>query len=117
MKLILFFSLLLLTSVTAFAQNGQGLWKTSARSSTSDGIKKSNLPLKQLVDLDLNSLESSLAPAPKRSAKVSSKTIIQLPDGEGKLEKFRIYENSIMAPELAAKYPEIKSYYGVGVEN
>ena len=33
------------------------------------------------------------------------------------MEKFRIYENSNMESELAARYPEIKSYIGIGIEN
>lgn len=112
MKLHLCFVVLLFTNIS-LAQD-HNLWK---KSSGSRAVTKKNLPLKHVVDLDRKSLESVLASAPKRNSKVSSKSIISLPDGNGKMERFAIYENSVMAPELAAKYPEIKSYIGIGIDN
>jgi chitodextrinase len=94
------------------------LWKSSSIGVNSKRINKTNLPLKHLFDLDLYSLKNKLASSPKRNASNSiSNTVISLPNGEGKIENFIVYENSVMAPELAAKYPEIKSYIAVGIEN
>nr|WP_305069933.1 hypothetical protein [Flavobacterium covae] len=36
---------------------------------------------------------------------------------EGKLEKFKVYENSNMDAALQAKYPQIRSYIGIGIDN
>jgi chitodextrinase len=33
------------------------------------------------------------------------------------MERFRIYENPIMEPSLAARFPEIKSFIGIGIDN
>ena len=102
----------------SFAQNTNPLWKSSStKNSNSKSIIKTELPLKHLFDLDAITLKNELASTPKRDAKTSSNTIISLPNGDGKLENFRVYENSVMDPALAAKYPEIKSYVAVGIDN
>jgi chitodextrinase len=62
-------------------------------------------------------IKNKLASSPKRDDKTSSKTIISLPNGEGKLENYHVYKNSVMNPVLAAKYPEIKSFVAVGIDN
>ncbi|WP_395050435.1 reprolysin-like metallopeptidase [Flavobacterium sp.] len=116
MKSLLTAALLAMCSLS-FAQNVNPLWKLSAKNSTSTSIKKTELPLKHLFDLDVKSLKIALASAPKRDANTKSNTFISLPNGDGKFEKFRVYENAVMATELAAKYPEIKSYIAVGIDN
>ncbi|MFS4417993.1 reprolysin-like metallopeptidase [Maribacter sp. 2307ULW6-5] len=40
---------------------------------------------------------------------------IRFPNGEGGFFTFKVRESSILAPELAAKYPQIRSYRGVSV--
>jgi chitodextrinase len=118
MKRLLTTALLAMCSVS-FAQNTNPLWKSSStKNSNSKSIIKTELPLKHLFDLDANALKSALAAAPKRDfSKTKSNTIISLPNGDGKIENFRVYENSVMDTVLAAKYPEIKSYVAVGIDN
>lgn len=117
MKRVLTTALLIVCSMS-FSQNVNSLWKLSARNSISKSINKTNLPVKHLFDLDVKALKNILVSAPKRDfSKNKSNTIISLPNSEGNIEKFRVYENPIMAPELAAKYPEIKSYIAVGIDN
>ncbi|MFH6602712.1 reprolysin-like metallopeptidase [Maribacter algicola] len=50
------------------------------------------------------------------STKKRSK-IVYFPNGEGELMAFDVIEAPVMSPELAAKFPEIKSYVGRGLEN
>ncbi|WP_282164519.1 reprolysin-like metallopeptidase [Cellulophaga baltica] len=48
----------------------------------------------------------------KSSSKQSQ--VLYFPDEDGNLMPFNVQESSVMAPELAKRYPNIKSYKGVG---
>lgn len=75
------------------------------------------LPEKNLLNLDMDAMKATLLSSPKRDLSLKSSTIISLPNDNGDLERFRIYENSNMDPALAARFPEIKSYIGIGIDN
>ncbi len=47
----------------------------------------------------------------------SKEVILELPKPEGGFGRFQIFEVQTMVPELAAKYPEIKTYRGVGIDD
>lgn len=81
-------------------------------------IKKSQEKLEYsgLYTLDESQLKQSLKEAPVRFSK-NEGVIISLPTASGKLERFQVWESSNMAPELQAKFPDIRSYVGSGIED
>lgn len=69
-----------------------------------------------LYTLNADQLRQSLKSVPARFSNEKG-VIISLPTVNGRLEQFRVWEFSNMAPELQAKFPEIRSYVGTGVED
>jgi subtilisin-like proprotein convertase family protein len=71
----------------------------------------------ELMQLDLTILRQVLLTASDRFAENRTSAIISLPNAEGKLERFRVYEASNFAPDLQAQFPEIRSYVGQGIDD
>ena len=113
-----FFILFTITSVS-FAQNKDTFWNTTSKKNNMVALdSRMQLPENKLFNLNLVSLKSRLSNAPERKANGKhSSTILSIPNEDGILEKFSVYENSIMDPALATRYPEIKSYIGIGIDN
>ncbi|MFT7392417.1 MAG: hypothetical protein ACI83Y_000071, partial [Candidatus Azotimanducaceae bacterium] len=61
-------------------------------------------------------MRSVLAGAPDNSRGTGSLTI-DLPAPDGSTMSFNVWESAIMAPELAAAFPEITTYSGQGIDD
>nr|WP_315028247.1 zinc-dependent metalloprotease family protein [uncultured Chryseobacterium sp.] len=111
-KQLLMMGMLALSGIS-FAQTNR-LWaKAPKKISSSTFENKSNLDHPRIFKLNINELKSLLARTPHRlTGTEKSQIIISFPTSTGKMENFRISENSNLAPELSAKYPDIKSYIG-----
>jgi subtilisin-like proprotein convertase family protein len=48
-------------------------------------------------------------------ASASKSIVVTIPNSIGKIEQFNVVESSNFAPELQAKYPEIRAYSGTGI--
>lgn len=59
----------------------------------------------------------SFAPAEAAVRVADSSVTLQLPLPDGRYESFRIVESPVMAPELAARYPQIRSWLGQGIDD
>jgi hypothetical protein len=70
-------------------------------------------------NLDHSRLQSLLNSAPMEASLIAnlSATVVTLPMPDGKLKRFRFVESPVMAPELAAHFPEIKTYVGRGIDD
>jgi chitodextrinase len=103
----------------SFAQSGKALWKATLKNSDAVTVaNKQSIISPKLFQLDVNQLKQSLTNAPKRFASTgNSNVIVSFPNTQGQVEKYRIQESSNMDPQLAARYPEIKSYIGQGIDN
>ncbi|WP_353145838.1 reprolysin-like metallopeptidase [Chryseobacterium sp.] len=107
---------MLVLSGFSFAQTDR-LWaKDSPKKSSLILENVSSIDNPRLYQLDINGLKNLLSRAPKRLTNKSD-IIISFPGASGKMENFKVTENSNFDPELAAKYPDIKSYVGEGIEN
>ncbi|MFP9113008.1 reprolysin-like metallopeptidase [Flavobacterium sp. RHBU_3] len=110
---------LALAAVTGFtfAQSGKQFWTaTSTKTNLTTFTNRQALPTKNLYELDTEGIKLTLAAAPLRGTSKST-VIVAFPDSEGNMQRFRMYEAPNMDAELAARYPEIKSYVGIGVED
>ena len=70
----------------------------------------------RLLSLDLEQLKSELANAPMEftNAVGNRPVVVTLPMPDGSFEEFEMVESPCMMPELAAKFPEIRSFAGKG---
>lgn len=96
--------LLLLSIGNSFAQS---YWKENTRAKRSlstDGKYR-------YYSLDRKAFNTALYKATSRSA--ASEVLIQIPDGNGNLETFRVRKSHILSPALAQQHPEIETYSGV----
>ena len=63
-------------------------------------------------------LKSQLQQAPsKDNVAGRSNVIVQFPSPDGTIGSYRIYESSVMHPDLAVRYQDIKTYVGQGIED
>jgi len=115
-KLLLF----VLTLSTTF------LWSQKNNSWTNEDntgitLSKSNhqsLNNYRVYSLDTQALKSSLLSTPYRNNSNSfSNVIVTFPNHKGNMMRYRISESSTMHPDLQARYPEIKSYLGQGIDS
>ena len=113
---VFWISLLFLSTVTS-AQNWQTVSESSIRVAKEQHLIK---PQKFIVQqLDPASLITVLNHSPKEFSSESrnSSNIILLPMPDGRLQRFRVTESPVMEPELAAKFPEIKTYAAQGIDD
>ena len=71
----------------------------------------------KLMQLDLTVLKSSLNNVSDRTALNRNNVVISIPNADGKLERFQVYEASNFDAELQAQFPQIRSYVGAGIDD
>jgi subtilisin-like proprotein convertase family protein len=113
-------SLLVICMAMLFANGfSQSIWDIAdkARLDKAEKTERVSYPTKSTIfSLDLAALKASLEGAPQRGSFTGSSVIVPFPDGDGKIQHFRIYEASVLHPDLAAQHPDIKSYAGQCIE-
>ena len=105
-----------------------GLWQkvsrfsapaTQASKATKAKKAKRNLPRKyRMLELNVHALEAILRRAPAEDVWNRKKGVeLTLPTADGGFKTYSISQTSMMEPELAEKYPELKTYTGVGIDD
>ncbi len=123
MKQILFcLQCLFLMTLFSFSVYSQNIYWNKVDSSTfrNGKIIKKNIPQKfKLFTLQLKDFQKNLSSnAPLRINHKSVKgLIVTIPMPDGKFQRFKLYSSSIMDEKLAAKYPDINSYTGWGIDD
>ena len=81
---------------------------------TDKGVSRESFPKEfQLYALNLNQLRDVLFAS--KSVVNGAKTIITLPNVNGQLEQFEVFEASNFEDDLQAQFPEIRAYSGQGI--
>ncbi len=102
----------------SYAQTGRTSWTaTTKKANEAVAANKQTLINPRLFALDANTLRQSLSNAPKRFSSAKSTVVASFPNAAGQMERYQIFESSNMDPALAARYPEIKSYVGQGIDD
>ena len=105
-------------SITKVISQGNTFWQKTTFNTNTIKSSKQDLQQNQMYSLNLDGLRQALRNAPKRGEfSGQSNLIISFPNAEGDSERFAVMEASVMHPTLAAKYPDIKSYAGQGIDD
>ena len=105
-------------SFSASAQNSNELWTSVNESKAKQSeqvFRKIELKTEKFFQLNIEELKSALQYVGDREN--PGNTVISFPNSEGKLNKFRVFEASMMEPELQAQFPNMRTYAGQGIDN
>lgn len=116
MKKIILFFIIVVCNSTMNAQNNSPWTRINLDNNTISDRNNINLNLgRQLFfKFDNTILRQSLLSLESKVSKIN-KVEILIPNKNGKLEQFSVWESSNFEPELQAKYPDIRSYAGIGI--
>ncbi len=117
----LFGALLIASSAHARSSPDTALWQPVEQASQKRASSETWVQPKtfRAVNLQHAQLRPLLSKAPQESAQtlISSGALISLPMPDGTQAQFRFVESPVMHPDLAARFPEIKTYRGCGVDD
>jgi hypothetical protein len=119
MKRILLLALVAVFSCAASFAQSKNFWSSIPyeRAQTLGEIKQNFEGITEnLFQINTEGLKAALANAPQRGS-ASQGILISIPNLDGKMEHFRVFEASNFEPELQAQFPEIRAYAGYGVED
>ena len=89
---------------------------TAARAATTSPLV-ARLKQYRAYSLDLPALRAALVAAPQRSQSAIPPLSISLPMPDGTSQRFSVWEAPLLAPALAAQYPDLHTYGGRGLDD
>lgn len=118
-KSLLFTMASLFLATYGHSQTGK-LWSSANKSDAvevSKNAKRASFPDEfSTFQLNLETFRQELASAPKINEKKQG-VVVLIPNVNGVMERFEIFESSNFAPELQAKFPQIRAYSGNGLDD
>jgi hypothetical protein len=112
-KLLMICSMLIASTVSAFGQ--EAIWSTveTVPRQLSRSVQRASFPAQyRLFGLNGKVLQERLFAAVDMPG---HPTVVSLPNADGQLEKFELFEASNFDPALQAKFPDIRSFSGRGI--
>jgi len=116
MKKLLFFIVLIMTFGHISAQNASIWRKTTSEQTAKLARVRTNMISEgeQYFTLDINALRQKLANTTDKFSRAAG-VEIEIPNMNGDIERFAVWENSNFEPALQAQYPDIRAYVGKGI--
>ncbi|HEX8563570.1 MAG TPA: zinc-dependent metalloprotease family protein [Flavobacterium sp.] len=116
-KPLLLFVLLCLSAFSATAQTDRA-WTASPKDvKPAQSTQRLSFPTQfSLVGSDLAVMRQALISAPRRFQSTKG-IIVSLPNANGGIERFELFEASNFEPELQAQFPDIRAYAGKGIDD
>lgn len=117
-KFLLLTTLLVLFAALGFAQSDK-FWSANkvdkATIVTDKAVARASYPKEfRLFDLNTENLRKELFSVAGTNLAGRS-TVISLPNADGGIEQFEVFEASNFEPDLQARFPEIRAYSGRGI--
>ncbi len=108
-----------LISMVGFTQTGN-YWSAhndmGGKITTDKAVARQSFPKSfKLFDLNITSLSQNLFSIVGQQSSRHSSTTISLPNADGQMEQFEVFEASNFEPALQARFPEIRAYSGKGI--
>jgi len=122
MRSTLLFFLLTIAVFQLEAQNSRGNspWnEQSARTLKTGTLAENGLFISKfkLFQLNQKRLTQPLQAANLSARNGNNHTVLPFPTAEGHLKRFKVIESNTMHPDLAKKFPNIKTYEGIGLDD
>ncbi len=108
------------TALTLLQAQNIGLWKKSTDEQVPlrpQNIRRSNPMKYEVWKVDFQNLKNQLDAAPMEMTDAKTPIFITLPLPNGKEATLEMRESPVAHPDLMAKYPTFKTFYGVGGRN
>ncbi len=107
------------SSPTQDRKSGDEIWGIADRTTLAARVEPASPRAYQVVEFHEDALSRALANVPMEftEAARSVQVVVSLPMPDGSFPRFRIEESPVMEPDLAAQFPEVKSYRGQGVDD
>ncbi|NVO86089.1 reprolysin-like metallopeptidase [Hymenobacter terrestris] len=100
------------------AQAQRVLWANTTRVPAQARAATQALTHFRTVDFQLDAIRDALKTAPlERTGNRGPATVISLPLPNGTSQRFRVEQVPVLAPELAARYPSIRTYLAQGLDD
>src|SRR5262245_49678290 len=107
------------TAATASQESPDGIWRSQAAEAIGLSKLQDNSPSARVFQLNDNALKDLLGRAPLEAIVPlrESPVVLTAPRADGSFARFHLVESPIMEPGLAARYPQIKTYLGQGIDD